>query len=56
MKRGTTIKGMCQKLHKDFVAKFKFARVWGKSAKYPGQKFMLDHELVDGDILEVHLK
>ncbi|MFC1753957.1 OBG GTPase family GTP-binding protein [Thermoproteota archaeon] len=55
MKKGITIEGMCRKLHKDFVAKFKFARVWGKSAKFPGQKFMLGHKLVDGDIVEIHI-
>lgn len=56
MKRGTTVKDMCDKLHRDFVSKFKFSRVWGKSAKFPGQKFMLNHELVDGDVVEVHLR
>ncbi len=55
MLKGITVRGMCRKLHKDFETKFKFSRVWGKSAKFPGQKFMLDHELVDGDVLEIHL-
>ena len=56
MKKGITIKDMCEKLHKDFVTKFKFARVWGKSAKFPGQKFMLKHELKDGDVVELHMR
>jgi uncharacterized protein len=43
-------------LHKDFVAKFKFCRVWGKSSKFPGQRFMLDHKLQDRDVLEIHLR
>ncbi len=55
MKKGATVEDMCSKLHKDFVAKFRFARVWGKSAKFPGQKFMLNHKLVDGDIAEIHV-
>jgi len=46
---------VCSKLHKDFVAKFRFARVWGKSTKFPGQRLMLGHKLEDGDILEIHL-
>ena len=56
MHRGCTIKKVCEKLHRDFVDKFKFARVWGKSAKFPGQKQMLPHTLMDGDILELHLR
>jgi len=56
MFEGSTIKDICLKLHKDFVEKFKFARVWGKSAKFPGQGFRrLDKVLLDGDILELHI-
>ncbi|MEK6887099.1 MAG: GTP-binding protein [Nanoarchaeota archaeon] len=56
IKRGSMIKDVCNKLHKDFVTKFKFSRVWGPSSKFPGQKFVLDHVLKDKDILEIHLK
>lgn len=56
IKKGSTIKDVCNKLHKDFVTKFKFARVWGPSSKFPGQVFKLDHKLKDTDILEIHLK
>jgi len=55
MKKGATVRDMCHKLHKDFVAKFKFSRVWGKSSKFPGQKLMLNHKLIDGDIVEIHI-
>lgn len=54
--RGFTIRNVCEKLHKDFVKKFKFARVWGSSAKHPGQKVMMKHVLRDKDILEIHLR
>lgn len=54
---GSTIKSVCEKLHKDFVSKFKFARVWGKSAKYEGQKIVnLRHKLMDNDILELRMR
>jgi uncharacterized protein len=56
MKRGSKVKDICNKLHRDFVRRFRFARVTGKSAKFVGQKFTLEHVLVDGDILELHLK
>ncbi len=54
--RHSTIGDVCSKLHKDFAQKFRFARVWGKSTKFPGQRLMLPHVLADGDILEIHVK
>lgn len=54
---GCTIKDVCEKLHRDFVEKFKFARIWGKSAKFEAMKVLkLDHKLMDGDIVELHMK
>lgn len=55
LKKGVTVEGACRKLHKEFIDKFRFVRIWGKSAKFPGQKLGLKHELADGDIIEVHL-
>lgn len=55
LQRGITIEGVCSKLHRDFIQKFRFARVWGKSAKFPGQKHMLPHVVEDGDVVEIHL-
>ena len=56
MKHGATVKDVCEKLHRDFVTKFKFTKVWGRSAKFPGQKFKMDHKLADGDVVEIHLR
>jgi small GTP-binding protein len=56
MFRNGTIRDLCDKLHKDFVMKFKFARVWGPSAKFNGQKLMMGHKLKDSDIVEIHVK
>jgi uncharacterized protein len=56
MKKGITIKDVCEKLHRDFVTKFRFAKVTGKSAKFPGQKLMLGHKLEDGDVVEIFLR
>jgi small GTP-binding protein len=56
IRRGSKVEDVCNKLHKDFIAKFKFCRVWGKSSKFPGQKFMADHRLADRDVLEIHLR
>ncbi len=54
LKKGTTVKGMCEKLHRDFVTKFKYCKVWG-SSKFPGQKLSLKYTLKDGDVVEIHL-
>lgn len=51
-----TVRDVCEKVHRDFVSKFKFCRVWGKSAKFGGQKLSLHHVLKDEDVLELHIK
>ncbi|RME52885.1 GTP-binding protein [Candidatus Woesearchaeota archaeon] len=56
MFRGASVRDVCEKLHKDFVKNFKFARVWGRSAKFGGQKVMLGHCLENGDVLELHIR
>ncbi len=56
MTKGATIQDVCTKLHKDFVSRFRFARVWGKSAKFGGQRLMLHHGLLDQDVLELHVR
>jgi len=54
--RGITIRDVCVRIHRDFVKKFRFAKLWGKSAKFPGQVFRdLEKRLEDGDIIEVHV-
>ncbi|MBZ3936345.1 OBG GTPase family GTP-binding protein [Methanimicrococcus blatticola] len=51
--RGTDIGQICDRLHKDFRRKFRFAYVWGKSAKHPGQRVGLEHKLMDKDIVSI---
>jgi len=52
----STIKDMAEHVHKDFIKKFKFARVWGESATHDGQRVGIDHNLKDDDIVELHMK
>ncbi|MDK6028414.1 TGS domain-containing protein [Ignisphaera sp. 4213-co] len=56
LKKGSTVQNVAEAIHKDFVRKFAYARVWGSSVKYPGQRVGLDHVLHDGDIVEIVLK
>jgi len=56
LREGNRIEDVCKRLHKDFIRKFKYARVWGKSVKYQGQKVGLDHILMDGDVIQIVTK
>jgi len=56
LKKGSTIKELAGIVHRDFLKRFKFARVWGKSAKHSGANAKLDHRLEDRDVVELHLK
>lgn len=56
LKKGSTIKNMASKIHKDFIKKFNYARIWGSSARFPGQTCGINHKLKDNDIVELHLK
>jgi uncharacterized protein len=55
MRRGCTVEDVANKLHRDFVKKFKSAKVWGPSAKFPGQKLGLKHAVLDTDVVEINL-
>lgn len=55
IRNDSTLRNLCDKLHKDFVKKFRFARVWG-SARYDGQKITsLNYSLKDKDVVELHI-
>jgi ribosome-interacting GTPase 1 len=54
LKKGSVIEDLAAKIHKDFLEKFKYARVWGENV-YDGQMVQRDHILQDGDIVEVRV-
>jgi ribosome-interacting GTPase 1 len=56
LKKDSTIKNMAQKVHKDFIKRFRYAKIWGKSARFPGQQVGINHKLEDGDIVQLHMK
>ncbi|PIN81988.1 GTP-binding protein [Candidatus Woesearchaeota archaeon CG10_big_fil_rev_8_21_14_0_10_30_7] len=56
VEKGTTIKDVCEKLHRGFVKRFRYARLWGPGSKFDGQVIKkMNKELQDEDILEIHL-
>ena len=56
VKDDSTVENICVKLHRDFVRKFRFARIRGPSAKFDDQRVGLDHQLKDGDVLTIVVK
>jgi len=53
LSRGSTALDAAEAIHKDFVEKLKFARLWRRDA-YQGQMVGRDHVLEDGDVIEIH--
>ncbi|QLH75720.1 MAG: GTP-binding protein [Methanomassiliicoccales archaeon] len=56
VRRDSTVGDVCDSLHRVFRQNFRYATVWGKSAKFPGQMVGLDHVLQDGDILSIIIR
>jgi ribosome-interacting GTPase 1 len=54
LKKGSRLEDLASKIHKDFLEKLRYARVWGKDV-YDGQMVQRDHQLQDGDIVELHI-
>ncbi|OYT26636.1 MAG: GTP-binding protein [Candidatus Altiarchaeales archaeon ex4484_96] len=56
VKKGVSVREVCRKIHRDFEKNFRYARIWGHSVKYSGQKKGLEHVLSDGDIISIIIK
>ena len=56
LKKNSSIKDLAEKVHKDFLRKFDFARVFGNNVKFQSQRVGLNYKLNDDDIIEFHLK
>jgi len=54
LKQGSTVLDLAKEIHKDFVAKLRYARIWG-SGRFDGQRVQRDYILQDGDIIELHM-
>ncbi len=56
VREGTSVGLAAEKLHRDLKTLFKAAKIWGPSAKHPGQRVGPDHILQDGDTFMVEKK
>ncbi len=54
VRKGTTVKELAEIIHREMAEKMRYARVWGKSVKLQGQQVGPDHELEDGDVVEIY--
>lgn len=53
LRHGATVQNVCQLIHKDLVSQFKYALVWGTSAKHCPQRVGLGHNLEDEDVVQI---
>ncbi|HVL49411.1 MAG TPA: GTP-binding protein [Candidatus Thermoplasmatota archaeon] len=56
IKSGSTVGDVCDKLHREFRGKFRYALVSGPSAKFENQSVGIDHALADKDVLTLILR
>ncbi len=56
LKKGATVRDVAKSIHSRMLEGFKYAKIWGPSAKYPGERVGLDHEVADGDVIEIHYR
>jgi ribosome-interacting GTPase 1 len=56
LREGATVDNVCSMIHRAFEEKFRYAQVWGKSAKFEGQKVGLEHKVEDEDVVTIVIK
>lgn len=56
LQEGSTVEDVARTIHKDMVRKFRFAKIWGPSARFEGQQVGLEHVLKDTDVVEVFMR
>jgi len=56
LRKGATVLDVAKEIHSKLCEKFWYAKVWGPSAKYDGERVGEDHVLADGDVIEIHTR
>ena len=52
--QGSTMAEAAEQVHRELGSKSRYALLWGRSGKFEGQRVGRDHQLTDGDIIELH--
>jgi len=53
MRNGATIEHVCHTIHRTLLNQFKYALIWGTSAKYSPQRVGVSHQCDDEDVVQV---
>ncbi|KAI9661690.1 MAG: Ribosome-interacting GTPase 2 [Bathelium mastoideum] len=56
IRNGSTIEDVCDNIHRTIKESFKYAMVWGASAKHSPQRVGLSHVVAEGDVVSVVTK
>lgn len=56
VREGATVGDICDRLHGTWRTRFRYASVWGKSARFPGQTVGLDHHVQDEDVITIFIR
>jgi hypothetical protein len=51
---GSTVSQAAEQLHRELDRGLRYAVLWGSSGKFEAQRVGAGHELVDGDVIELH--
>ncbi|MBS7248598.1 MAG: GTPase [Candidatus Jordarchaeales archaeon] len=54
LRKGATVRDAVKRIRPSMLKNFSYAKVYGPSAKYDGEKVGLDHVLMDGDTIQIH--
>jgi ribosome-interacting GTPase 1 len=53
VRRNSTIEDVCDQIHRTLKETFKYALVWGASARHVPQRVGLSHVVADEDIVQI---
>jgi len=56
MRNGSSIEHVCHSIHREMVKNFKYALVWGSSAKHQPQRVGIMHYCEDEDVVQIMTK
>lgn len=56
MRNNSTIEGVCDQVHRTLRETFKYALVWGASARHVPQRVGLSHVVADEDVVSIVAK
>ena len=55
LRAGASVLDVARLVHKDFAGSLRYARAWGGNV-FDGQQVGPEHAVVDGDIVELHMR